>query len=265
MTRLITSISKLGKTEPFELQVAQGQIAYHKTTFKFGFNADVDDTLETVWSKGGLYAYLSSATALYISSSSTDDTVAGTGARTVKVSGLDSNYDEVSVTVNMNGQSGVSLGTFTRVNRIEVLTAGSGGANAGDLHVGSEASPTVGVPATSYAYVAVGDNQTLMSLWTVPRNYTAYLYQTDITVATTQNNKYCTVSLVARPFGGVFNVKDRFVKAESSVNQTYSIPLKFEEKTDIEFRAIGDSAGADIAISAGMDFMYVLNGSALNG
>lgn len=255
----ITSITQRGTTEDFGLQVARGQIPYHKSNFKFGFNADVDDALETVWSKGGLYAYLSSATALYISSSSTDDTVAGTGARTVKISGLDSDYDEVSVTVNMNGQSGVSLGTFTRVNRIEVLTAGSGGANAGNLHVGSEASPTVGVPATTYAYVTAGDNQTLMALWTVPRNYTAYVTQTDITVATTQNNKYCTVSLVARPFGGVFNVKDRFVKAESSVNQVYNFPLKFEEKTDIEFRAIGDSAGADIAVSAGIDILYILN------
>jgi hypothetical protein len=255
----ITSITQRGTTEDFGLQVARGQIPYHKSNFKFGFNADVDDALETVWSKGGLYAYLSSATALYISSSSTDDTVAGTGARTVKVSGLDSNYDEVSVTVDMDGQSGVSLGTFIRVNRIEVLTAGSGGANAGNLHVGSEASPTIGVPATTYAYVTAGDNQTLMALWTVPRNYTAYVTQTDITVATTQNNKYCTVSLVARPFGGVFNVKDRFVKAESSVNQVYNFPLKFEEKTDIEFRAIGDSAGADIAISAGIDILYILN------
>lgn len=255
----ITSITQRGTTEEFGLQVARGQIPYHKSNFKFGFNPDIDDSLETVWSKGGLYTYLSSATALYISSSSTADTSAGTGARTVKVSGLDSNYDEVSVTVTLNGQSGVSLGTFIRVNRIEVLTAGSGGANAGNLHVGSEASPTVGVPATTYAYVTAGDNQTLMALWTVPRNYTAYVTQTDITVATTQNNKYCKVSLVARPFGGVFNVKDRFVKAESSVNQVYNFPLKFEEKTDIEFRAIGDSAGADIAISAGIDILYILN------
>jgi hypothetical protein len=183
----------------------------------------------------------------------------GTGARTVKVSGLDSNYDEVSVTVNMDGQSGVSLGTFIRVNRIEVLTAGSGGANAGNLHVGSQASPTVGVPTTTYAYVSAGDNQTLMALWTVPRNYTAYVTQTDVTVATSQNNKYCTTHLVARPLGGVFNIKDKFVKSEGSHHQKYDFPLKFEEKTDIEFRAIGNSSGADISISAGLDILYVLN------
>ena len=107
--------------------------------------------------------------------------------------------------------------------------------------------------------MSAGDNQTLMALWTVPRNYTAYVTQTDVTVATTQNNKYCTVSLVARPFGGVFNLKDRFAKAESSHHQNYDFPLKFEEKTDIEVRAIGDSSGADISISAGIDILYVLN------
>jgi hypothetical protein len=101
-----------------------------------------------------------------------------------------------------------------------------------------------------------------MALWTVPRGYTAYLLQTDITVATTQNNKYCTVHLVSRPNGEVFQIKDKFVKAESSVHQAYTIPLKFEEKTDIEVRAIGDSSGADIAISAGLDIIYIQNDGA---
>ena len=83
------------------LQIARGQIAYHKTQFKFGFNPlDVDDSLETVWAQGGLYSYLSAATVLKISSSSTNDTSAGTGARTVTFSGLDANYDEISETID---------------------------------------------------------------------------------------------------------------------------------------------------------------------
>jgi len=266
MARLVTSISKLGTHEPFELQVAQGQISYHESIFKFGFNPDVDASLETVWAQGGLYSYLSAASTLYISSSSTADDVAGTGARTATVSGLDANYDEVSVTVDLDGQNGVQLGdasNWIRVNRITVDTAGSGGQNAGVLYVGTEASPTVGVPTNKYATVAIGDNQTLMALWTVPRNFEAYLLQVDVTVATTQNNKYCTPSLVARPYGGVFQVKDKFVTSESSHHQEYPIPVKFDEKTDIEIRAIGDSAGADIAISAGLDILYIRKGSSL--
>ncbi len=47
-----SSISRVGTSEPFDLQVARGQISFHKDIFKFGFNPDVDDALETVWADG---------------------------------------------------------------------------------------------------------------------------------------------------------------------------------------------------------------------
>jgi len=258
----VSSISRVGTTEPFYLQVARNQISFHKNIFKFGFNPDIDDALETVWAQGGLYSYLASASVLKVSSSSTADASAGTGARTVELFGLDTNYDEINETVTLNGQTAVNTtNEFLRINRMVVRSAGTGGANAGVIYAGT-GTVTTGVPANKYATIAIGDNQTVMALWTVPRGYTAYLLQTDITVATTQNNKYCTVHLVARPNGEVFQIKDKFVKSESSVHQAYTIPLKFEEKTDIEVRAIGDSAGADIAISAGLDIIYIQNDGA---
>ena len=258
----VSSISRVGTTEPFYLQVARNQISFHKSNFKFGFNPDVDDSLETVWAQGGLYSYLASASVLKVSSSSTADTSAGTGARTVQLFGLDTNYDEINETVTLNGQTAVNTTKeYLRINRMVVRSAGTGTQNAGVIYAGT-GTVTTGVPANKYATIAIGDNQTVMALWTVPRGYTAYLLQTDITVATTQNNKYCTVHLVSRPDGEVFQIKDKFVKSESSVHQAYTIPLKFEEKTDIEVRAIGDSAGADIAISAGLDIIYIQNDGA---
>ena len=47
MAREVSSVSRFGTSEPFELQVSRGQVAYHETQFKFGFNADIDDSLET--------------------------------------------------------------------------------------------------------------------------------------------------------------------------------------------------------------------------
>jgi len=259
MAQEVSSISRVGTSEPFDLQLAREQISFHKTQFKFGFNPDIDDTLETVWAQGGLYSYLSAATVLKISSSSTADTSAGTGARTVTISGLDANYDEISETITLNGQTAVnSTLSYLRINRMVVRSAGTGGQNAGVIYAGT-GTVTTGVPANKYATIAIGDNQTLMALWTVPRGYTAYLTQTDVTLATTQNNKYCTCSLVVRPYGEVFQVKDRFVKAESTTTLTYSVPLKIAEKSDIEYRAIGDSVGADIAISAGFEIIYIEN------
>jgi len=263
MSREISSISRVGTTEPFELQVKRGQIGWHEAIFKFGFNADVDDALETVWAQGGLYSYIETATVLKVSSSSTNDTSAGTGARTVTLSGLDANYAEVSETVTLNGQTAVNTTkTYIRINRMVVNTAGSGGQNAGVIYAG-DGTVTSGVPAEKYATIAAGDNQTLMALWTVPADYTAYLLQKDVTAATAQNNKYATIHLVARPFGEVFQTKDKHVLDNGVLHQTYTIPLKFTEKTDIEVRCIGDSASADIAVSASLDIIYIRNGDSL--
>ena len=261
MSRQLSSISRFGTTEEFYLQVARSQIAGHETIFKFGFNPDVDDALETIWAEGGLYSYLSAATILKVSSSSTDDTAAGTGARTVEIFGLDGNYNEISETVTLNGQTAVNTtNSYLRINRGIVRSAGSGGQNAGVIYAGT-GTVTAGVPANKYLSIAIGDNQTLMALWTVPAGYTAFLPQTDVTLATTQSSKYCTAKLVARPDGEVFQVKDVFVKSQGSTTQVYSIPIRFDEKTDIEWRAIGDSAGSDIAISAGMEILYIKNTS----
>lgn len=263
MTREVSSITRTGAHEPFELQVSRGQVAYHRTNFKFGFNPDVDDALETVWAQGGLYSYLSAASVLTVSSSNANDTAAGTGARTVEIFGLDASYNEISETISLNGQTAVNTSqSYLRINRAIVRTAGSGGQNAGVIYAGT-GTVTAGVPANIYTTIAAGDNQTLMALWTVPAGYTAYLHEVLVTVATVQNNKYCTATLVARPLGQVFQVKDKFVISEGSHDQSYNFPLKFDEKTDIEVRAIGDSLSADIAISAGLDILFIRNGSTL--
>ena len=255
-----SSISRVGKTEPFELQVSRGQITYHEFVHKFGFYNAVDTNLTTIWSQGGVYSYLSSASVLYISSSSTDDTGAGTGARTVTVSGLDNNFDEKAETVSLNGQAGVELNgsTWFRVNRIVVNTAGSGGGNAGVLYVGTEATPSGGVPTNKYATVGIGDNQTLMMTYTIPRGYTGYVTQKDVS-ASSSAGKFAILSLVARPHGGVFNVNDRVLSSSGYSTIEYPYPLKFTEKTDIEIRAKADSAGGTVTVSAALDLILIQN------
>ena len=64
MAQEVSSISRVGKTEPFELQVARDQISFHESIHKFGFNSAVGTALTTVWLQGGLYSYLSSASNL---------------------------------------------------------------------------------------------------------------------------------------------------------------------------------------------------------
>lgn len=91
-----------------------------------------------VWPDGGdlLAAIDGISGALSVASGSANDTAAGTGARTVQVSGLVAGVPTLE-TATMNGQTAVVLATaFDVVMEVRVLTAGSGGVNAGAISVG---------------------------------------------------------------------------------------------------------------------------------
>lgn len=259
----IRSITQVGTSEPFELQVSRGQIPGHYGLFKFGNNATIGDSLETIWAEGGLYSYLTAATVLKVSSSSTDDTSAGTGARTVQLYGLDADYNEINELVTLNGQTAVNTTqSFLRINRMVVRSAGSGGVNAGVIYAGT-GTVTTGVPANVYASVngVTGSNQSLMALWTVPAGYTAYLFQYDVSNGTSsQTPAVCKLILAVRPYGEVFQSKDvKSLTTGMHVEETFAFPQKITEKSDIEVRAISSSASVTFDISAAFEIVYIKN------
>lgn len=258
MTTTISSVTRQGAYEPFELQVSRGQIQGHKTLFKFGNNDDVNGSLETVWSQGGIYAYPSSAIAMKVSSSSANDAADGTGARTVVVSGLDQNYNEASETVALDGQTAVlTTTTFIRVFRAFVVTAGNGGTAAGTIYVGT-GDVTTGVPATVYAAIPLGANQTQMALWTVPAGYTLYVTGGTFSAASNNAAQYILGQFFFRPFGGVFrNVAD--ITVNSNVfRYDWEVPIAIPEKSDIEARAIALS-GSNFYVTAAFEGIYIKN------
>ena len=103
-----------------------------------GYNPAVSTTASPIWANGATqYVQLTTGTALEVVSSSANDTAAGTGARTVRVDGLDGSYVPFSETVTLNGATPVALTNTSAVaiNRTTVLTAGSGLVNAGNIDV----------------------------------------------------------------------------------------------------------------------------------
>ena len=99
-----------------------------------------------------------------IVSASASDAAAGTGARTVKITYLDQNgagpFTEI---VTLNGTTAVNT-TATNIcyiEQMEVVTAGSGGANAGIITIRTLAAVTIGT-------IAAGDNQTFWCHHYVP-------------------------------------------------------------------------------------------------
>jgi hypothetical protein len=247
--------------EPFELQVARNQIAGHKALFKFGINGDVGTSVETVWAQGGTYVYPAAAAVMKISSSSANDAAAGTGARTISIFGLDADYNEISETVILNGQTEVNTGnSYLRISRMYVVTAGSGATAAGTIYAGT-GTVTSGVPATIYGMITLTANQTQMAFWTVPAGYTLYLMGVFFTSANSTANASTNFQLIQRPLGGVFRIQS---SARTAGNGDFILdlhtPLAFAEKTDIEIRAIA-SAGAS-NVSAEFEGIYIAGATA---
>ena len=230
---------------PYFLQVSRGLIDGHKRLFKFGHNPVIQDVEETIWDGGGLYTYPSSAVAMTVTSGAgaTDNGVQ------VNVGGLDGDYNEVNETVTLAGSgTATTTQTFLRVNRCFI--AGST-APTDDV--------TVANGGTTYAQITNGENQTLMTVWTVPAGYTAYLMALDATAFTEQNNKVATLRYLTRELNGVFRVKNKFDLFAAAFHQNFITPEPISEKTDIEFRAVATSSNADLRVAASMDIIYIEN------
>lgn len=138
-----------------------------------GNNGAITTTFEPLWPESEAYTFLTAnMSSPYIASSSANDTAAGTGARTVKIYGVDSSFALQSETLSLNGQTSVNLvNSYMSINFMEVLTAGSGGKNAGVIRVGTGTN-TAGVPAVVHGHLATGFNQSQSAIYTVPANKT---------------------------------------------------------------------------------------------
>ena len=235
-----SSMTRTGKHEPWELQVSREQIAFHQALYKFGYNPDINGTEETIWTQGGIYPYPTSAAQLYVSSSSTADTNGGTGANSVKIIGLDANYNEVEEDITLKGQTQkIAQTSWLRVYRMYITLAGSGGAAAGTIYLANTGA-SAGVPTgTVYASILLGAGQTEMAVYTVPAGHTLYLDDINFTAAVSLANSDIQVRFLQRDFGtNVFREQLRVVLQSNTFIDKFNYPLRIPEKTDIEARGL---------------------------
>ena len=87
-----------GTDVPFRTRVSMGKVVDARPVFVFGYNPDIQNTEETVWDHGGVYAYPASATTMTISSSS-----ASTNA-VVSIVGLGAGYVEQTELIIMRSE-----------------------------------------------------------------------------------------------------------------------------------------------------------------
>ena len=252
------SITAYGLDENFNLQLARGQIHNHSHVFKYGFNATVGTSTDTIWLQEGSYTWPTAASVLKVTSDSTDDDVAGTGALTVILEGLDADYAEISETVILTGQvSKNTTKSYLRLHRMYVVTAGTGLTNAGVIYAftGAHTDGTPDVATTIRSTIGATEGQTLQAFYTVPAGYTAYM--SHASAGSVDGTNATTMTLRKREFGGAFRVVEKFICFKGTENIDHAIPLKFIEKTDIE--VLGDAAASTTDVAADFDLILVKN------
>jgi hypothetical protein len=245
------------RTVSASLAMARGEFEGSSVVGKFGQNPNVGTSEEDIWSQGGTYTgFLTAASAVRIKAGGdTNDTAAGTGARTIRAEGLDANFVAATEDITTAGASASSATTqtFIRVNRAYVLTTGTyHGSNTDDIEIETTGGATV-------ASIAAGLGQTQLAIYCVPAGKTAYITNA---WAVLDGTKPATIRLwqsrdaddVTTPFTGKRIIRN-FPGVTGSLRHQVEALVAVPEKSDIWMSAIGPSGG--VGIAAGFDLNLV--------
>jgi hypothetical protein len=220
----------------FGVSIQRGDINNFTGIQKFGYNGSVGTSFETIWDGGGDYTFISSAGTATATSSDTDD---NTG--TVEIQGLDSNYDLATETLTIGGSA--SSTSFIRVFRAKMVNANTGDANVGTI--------TITVSSTTVAQIQPTYGQTLMSVYTIPRKYQAYLLQMDIGSSKDLENEII-LRIKGIDNGNSWNTRSFITTRGGFVEKNFAVPEIIGPKTDIEMRA---KSSATSSVSSGFELI----------
>jgi hypothetical protein len=178
-------MTELRKTD-FDFEVAKGNISGHRSINKFGHNPEADAgvtglTPEDCWGGGGLYDfYPSTAISVKIhSNSSDDDANAGIGARWVLAEGLNSDWEQTTEMVSLDGTTSVGLANkYIRMFRAFTVECGSTQTNASAIII-------QGASGSVACYITEGHGQTQQAIYTIAGSCDAYFKKGYVGLGTT--------------------------------------------------------------------------------
>ena len=238
---------------PFYLAVQQGKVPGYSMINKFGYNPTIGSgSFETIWETGNNYPWQSSAVTVDVVSDNANDDVAGTGARTLRIEGLDSSYAFTEETVDMDGTTTVTTTqTFLRVFRMSVETAGTSGNNVGDI----TATYTGGSDVA--ATITAGNGQTLMAIYTIPAGYTGYLLSMNISSGKDQEMDFKFIQRINEGSNGAFQTKQFLNVRGGQTTVIFNAINVIPQKSDIYVSGKGSSTSS---ASASFDLLLVQDG-----
>lgn len=219
------------------MNVGWNLVPGHRRVTALGNNPDIDVAPEDVWSGGGLYPWMTGATSLEIVSDSAADAAAGTGARTVTIAGLDTTYTEISQTVTLNGTTAVAIPTqLFRINGALIITAGSGGVNAGNLIVRDAGA------GTTRAVIPLGYGITRQSQFTVPLGYTLQITSIVFSINRPSSSRDATIATFVQTSTGIYRMPLELSVDGNAYRQDGVPGIMLPEKTDFGLRCTAVSA-----------------------
>lgn len=233
----------------YHYEVALGKRQGVTTWNKFGYNDDIDIGTETIWSNGGLFSRMTSADTLSVSSTNTADGVAGSGARSIIVYGVDQNFASKTEVVTLNGTGVVATtGQWYGVNRAAIYLAGSGISNVGNINLLATSA------ASTQAVIPAEAGTTQHSFYFVQADHIAlmdWLYFSMVKNAGgTQPKVMVTAYVTSLVSGSRYEVFRDYLNGtvENHIQLNPSQPFVIGEKSLIEFRATTDVNDTSVSL-----------------
>lgn len=229
-----SSATRQGAYEPFDLQVARGQIDGHSTVNIYGYQPAVATSFIPVWENATAYTYPVAATQMNLAGTAGD-------TATITIVGLDANYAVISENVVLNGATPVTTTkSYLRINSMSVAL-GSATNPAGVVTLKDLTNTTI------YAQINAGVGRTQAGIYTVPAGYTFFLQRINIYTSLNGNN-YATYQNKSIASNGVVQLTQQAAFA-ASYEARRIMPRPILEKTDIQLLAKVNSSTGSIAIS----------------
>lgn len=242
-------------TNEFLIDVARGLVDGHSIVQKFGAG-NVGTSLAST-TQSGVYQTPIAATALEFVSDDANDTSAGTGAQEITITGLNSNWEEVTQTIETNGTTAVALGTnLIRLYRWKVSRSGtyanaSTGSHVGELTIrvsGAGATWSI-IPASVFP---VGQSQ--IGAYTIPAGKRGYLLGKLVFTDTSKTAdvymfKRLNADDVVTPYTGVMTITEREVGISGGFDHHFKVPKVLGEgPCDVGFMAKVSSGTAEVSV-----------------
>lgn len=214
-----------------------------KSLRRYARNNAVGTVYEVIDATGGTSPDIrTTAATLQIVSTSAEDSAAGTGARTVTLSGLNANFDPIDEVVTMNGLTAVTtVNAFIRLNLVQVTTVGTYGGLPGG---GGVDGGNIGVLTVNYTgsativhTVRAQDGREFSSVFTVPRGYYAGITLVNTSV---DSGKTCDLNIQVRPGANIVSppfsptlLAAELIGTTTGIQSNYNPELILQEMTDI--------------------------------